>query len=109
MSAGAKKVLKLSQHPRAARHIRAAKGWGGLLGFAVVALLSWQAGIPPFDVGLRALAGGVVGYVVAWAGAVHAWRHLAVAEIRAAQRAAVERRRAAMSPQPEPEKARANA
>ncbi|MEX2196737.1 MAG: hypothetical protein WD844_15760 [Thermoleophilaceae bacterium] len=89
-------VLKLSHHPRAARHIRAAKGWGGLVGFGAVGLLSWGAGIPEFEVGLRALAGGVAGYVVAWTGAVHVWRHLAVAELRAAQRRALERRRAAV-------------
>lgn len=111
MTTSSKKVLKLSDHPRAARQIRAAKGWGGLLGFGLVALLSWQAGIPPFDVGVRALAGGTVGYVVGWAGAVHAWRHLAVAEIRAAQRAVTERRRAAAEAASarEAERARASA
>jgi uncharacterized membrane protein YccC len=109
MSAAGKKMLKLSEHPRAARHIRAAKGWGGLLGFAIVAMLSWQAGVPPFEVGMRALLAGVAGYVVAWAGAVHAWRHLAVAEIRAAHRARVERTEAAIAAQRQPEKAKANA
>lgn len=109
-AAGKKKVLKLSEHPRAGRQIRAAKGWGGLLGFALVALLSWNAGVPPFDVGVRALLGGVAGYVVAWTGAVHAWRHLAVAEIRAAHRATIERRQAAAAPrQPEREPAKAEA
>ncbi len=95
---GAKRehVMKLSEHPRAARHIRAAKGWGGLVGFGAVAVLSFGAGVPDFEVGLRALAGGVAGYVVAWTGAVHVWRHLAVAELRAAQRRALERRRAAV-------------
>ena len=95
---GAKRehVMKLSEHPRAARHIRAAKGWGGLLGFGAVGFLSFGAGVPEFEVGLRALAGGVAGYVVAWTGAVHVWRHLAVAELRAAQRRALERRRAAV-------------
>jgi hypothetical protein len=111
VSAAGKKVLKLSEHPRAGRQIRAAKGWGGLLGFALVGLLSWHAGIPWFDVGMRALLGGVVGYVVAWTGAVHAWRHLAVAEIRAAHRATIERRQAATAAatQREPETAKANA
>lgn len=96
MSAPREHILKLSQHPRAARHIRAAKGWGGLIGFGLVALLSYRAGVPDFEVGVRALAGGVVGYLVAWTGAVHVWRHLAVAELRAAQRRALERRRAAV-------------
>jgi hypothetical protein len=108
MSAAGKKVLKLSEHPRAARHIRAAKGWGGLLGFAIVGMLSWQAGVPPFEVGVRALLAGVAGYVVAWTGAVHAWRHLAVAEIRAAHRARIEHREASVGAQRRPEKAKAN-
>ena len=108
---GKTKSLKLSEHPRAARQIRSAKGWGGLLGFAVVGLLSWQAGVPPFEIGLRALIGGIVGYVVGWAGAVHAWRHLAVAEIRAAHRAVIERRAAAAAAvgEREPDKVKANA
>lgn len=112
MSAKGKKKesTKLSEHPRAAGQIRAAKGWGGLGGFALVAIFSWRAGVPGFDTGVRALIGGIAGYVVAWAGAVHAWRHIAVAEIRAAHRVAIERRRAAMAPQPaERERAEAKA
>ena len=94
--AGRQHAIKLTAHPRAARHIRAAKGWGGLAGFGAVGILSLGAGVPEFEVGLRALAGGVAGYVVAWTGAVHVWRHLAIAELRAAQRRALERRRAAV-------------
>lgn len=105
----AKKPMKLSDHPRAARQIRAAKGWGGLLGFGLVALLSLRAGVPPFDAGLRALAGGVAGYVVAWAGSVHAWRHLAVAELRAAHRQATARRRAAVAESRQRREAKAEA
>ena len=101
MSRARQHQLRLSAHPRAARHIRAAKGWGGLVGFAAVGLLSYQAGILPFEVGVRALLGGIVGYVVAWAIAVHVWRHLAVAEIRAAQGVLVERRRPPEEARPE--------
>jgi hypothetical protein len=81
----------VASHPRAASHIARAKGWGGLCGFGIVAYLSWRHGAAPADVGLRALAGGVAGYLVAWRSAVAVWTHLAVAEIRAAQRAAYER------------------
>ena len=36
--------LRLSTHPRARRDIAVAKGWGGIAGFAIVALLSHRAG-----------------------------------------------------------------
>ncbi|HEV3390968.1 MAG TPA: hypothetical protein VG057_18240, partial [Solirubrobacteraceae bacterium] len=37
-----------------------------------------------FDVGMRALAAGIVGYMLAWMCAVTVWRHLVQAELRAA-------------------------
>ena len=47
----------------------------------------WRAGVADrADALLRALAGGVVGYVAAWACAVAVWRHLVVAELRAVRR-----------------------
>ena len=72
---------RLSRHPRAKRQIRQAKGWGGIVGFALVALLSLQAGLPLFDAGVRALIAGVGCYIVAWGIAVAVWRHVAQAEI----------------------------
>ena len=72
---------RLSQHPRAKRQIREAKGWGGIVGFVLVGLLSQQAGLPIFDAGIRALIAGVACYVIAWGIAVSVWRHLAQAEI----------------------------
>ena len=63
----------VANHPRARAQIRMAKGWGGLIGFVIA--------------GLRALAAGVAGYVVAWGCAVTVWRHLVVAELRAAAEA----------------------
>jgi hypothetical protein len=74
--------IRISAHPRARRQIAQAKAWGALAAFGLVLLVSWQAGVPAFDVGLRALAAGVVGYIVAWGVAVQVWRHLAVAEVR---------------------------
>ena len=79
-------TVRLAAHPRAARHIAAAKGWGGTLGFIVVGVLSLQAGSAPFDAGLRALAGGLGLYLLAWFGAVTIWREIAVAEVEAARR-----------------------
>ena len=45
---------------------------------------SYKAGVPTFDVGLRALVAGIVGYMLAWMCAVTVWRHLVLAELRAA-------------------------
>ena len=69
-------------HPRAAAQVRRAKGLGGVGGFALAALLGSKAGIPPDQIGERALAGGIAGYMVAWACAVTVWRHLVLAELR---------------------------
>jgi len=80
---GDAKLPSVANHPRAGAQIARMKSWGGLLGFGFVAVLSWRAHVPASDVMLRALAGGVVGYVVAWASAVAIWRHLVIAELRA--------------------------
>ncbi len=95
----------IATHPRALSSVRRAKGWAGLAGFAIAALLSLQASIPMFDVGVRALAAGVVGYMLAWWCSVLIWRQLIVAEQRAAVEE-LERRRAdsgdQLSPEPQP-------
>ena len=77
-------AISVSAHPRAAYAVRRAKGWGGLVGLLLVAWFSHRAGLMAVDVALRALAGGIVGYVVAWVIALQVWRHLVVAEARAA-------------------------
>lgn len=87
--------VRLCDHPRASRQIELARGWGGIGVFALVALLSLQAGAEPFEAGVRALLAGVVAYMAAWALAVLVWRHLALAETAAARKAA-EARRAAL-------------
>ncbi len=73
----------VASHPRASYQVRRAKGWGGIAGFAVAAYLSYKAGVPTSDLGLRALAAGIAGYMLAWACAVTVWRHLVLAELRA--------------------------
>ncbi len=83
---------RLSNHPRAQKQIREAKAWGGIVGFALVALLSLQAGQPLFDAGVRALAAGVACYVTAWAMAVTVWAHLARAEVKVAEQRIAEQR-----------------
>jgi len=74
----------VAAHPRASYQVRRAKGWGGMAGFALAAYLSYKAGVPTFDLGLRAIAAGIAGYMLAWACAVTVWRHLVLAELRAA-------------------------
>jgi hypothetical protein len=71
----------VAAHPRAARAVARAKGWGGLVGFVLGGYLS----LPTNTVaaaGLRALIAGVVCYVAAWAGAVFLWRRLVMLEIK---------------------------
>jgi len=87
--------VRLSQHPRARRQIRQAKGWGALAACALAGYMSWHSGAPVVDTALRALLWGVVGYVAVWAFAQQVWRHLALAELRVAEKVALERVRAA--------------
>jgi len=83
----------IATHPRARSSVRRAKGWGGLAGFAIAGLLSVQASVPLFQAAERALAAGVVGYMLVWWCSVLIWRQLIVAEQRAAI-AELERRHA---------------
>jgi hypothetical protein len=76
--------LSLAAHPRAARRVAEAKAWGALVGFLLGGYLSLPTH-SAFEVALRALAAGVVCYVVVWAAAVSLWRRLVVAELRNAQ------------------------
>ena len=78
--------VKVSEHPRARRHIRAAKGYGGLAGFFLVAWFSWRAGTDFPHLVIRSIGAGLAGYVVAWTATVYIWRQLAIAEIRQAAR-----------------------
>lgn len=75
--------ISVSNHPRTAAAVRRAKAWGGLAGLALCALLGLRAGLPVLDVMLRALAGGIAGYVALWAAAVAVARQLVIAEVRA--------------------------
>jgi hypothetical protein len=84
--APADSAMSIAAHPRASDAVDRAKGAGGLLGLVLTAALARHAGLPAFDVGLRALIGGVAGYVVFWAIAVQAARHLVLAEARATGR-----------------------
>ena len=76
------KGATLASHPKAHAQIRAAKGWGGLGGFAIAAYLSYRAQVPFDQLGLRAIACGIAGYIVAWAFMITLWRYLLLAELR---------------------------
>jgi hypothetical protein len=82
--AGAGGAPSVAAHPRARAHVRRAKGWGGIVGFSIAAYLAHKASVPFAVAGARALAAGVAGYVVAWFCSVTVWRHLVLAELRAA-------------------------
>jgi len=90
-------AISVSAHPRAAYSVRRAKGFGGLIGLLLVAWFSHRAGLMAVDVALRALTGGIIGYVVAWVIALQVWRHLVIAEARAAAERVRERVAAASS------------
>ena len=71
----------VAAHPRAARAVARAKGWGGLIGFVLGGYLSLPTNTLA-AAGLRALLAGVVCYVAVWAGAVFVWRRLVMLEIK---------------------------
>ncbi len=72
----------VANHPRASQHVRAAKGWGGLICFVVAGGLSLVAHDPAFQALLQALIAGIVGCLIGWACSVMIWRQVLVAEQR---------------------------
>ena len=78
--------ISIAQHPRARRHVQVAKGWAGLAGCALAGYASWHGGAPFFDTVLRALMWGVAAYMLMWFCAVQVWRHVAIAEVRGAEK-----------------------
>jgi hypothetical protein len=76
-------LISVAEHPRARRSIARTKAWAALIGFALVAVLSWQAGVEPFEVGLRALGAGIATYLIVWLAAVALWQRIVVAEAKA--------------------------
>jgi hypothetical protein len=78
--------VRLDAHPRAQRSIARAKAIGGVIGFLIGLWLGSRAGLPSWDTGVRALAGGVAGWLLVWVAAVQIWKQLIIAEYRAAER-----------------------
>ena len=87
-------AISIAGHPYAASAVRSLKGWGGVIGFALAAILSLRAGVPLAVLGLRAIVAGLAGYMVAWWCGVAAWRAIVTAEARAM----LERRAASAEP-----------
>ncbi len=85
--------VSVAATPRAAASVRRMKSWGGLVGFGLVLLASSRQGLPLADAALRALAGGIVGFLAAWTGGVAVWRHLLRAQTAVAARQAATARR----------------
>jgi hypothetical protein len=83
----------IATHPRARASVRRAKAWTGLIAFLLAAALALKASVPVYQTGLRALAAGIAGYLLAWWFSMLIWRHLILAEQRVAVEQ-LERRRA---------------
>jgi hypothetical protein len=85
-------LVGVSAHPQVAASIRRAKSVGGLVGFALVLLLSQKNAAPFATSCFRATVGGLIGYLVAWTVSVVVWRHMLRARTRAAIARAAARR-----------------
>ena len=56
--------LSIASHPRASDQVRRIEWRTGLAGFLLAAILSCRAGVPGFELGIRALLAGVAGHLV---------------------------------------------
>jgi uncharacterized membrane protein len=74
----------IATHPRARASVRKAKAWTALIAFVITAALSLNASVPVFQVGVRALIAGLVGYLLAWWFSMMVWRQLIMAELKVA-------------------------
>jgi hypothetical protein len=82
-------MVSLRDHPRARQSIQRSKAFGAMIGFFAVAATTYMKGATLDQVGMRALMGGIGGWMVAWAGAVAVWQQMLVGETKAAVRRAV--------------------
>jgi hypothetical protein len=77
--------IAVANHPKASRQIAKLKSYAGLAAFAYSGYAAYQAGDHFADVAFRAVIWGLAVYIAVWAAAVHVWRHVAIAEVRAAE------------------------
>jgi hypothetical protein len=80
------KLVGISAYPGTSASIRRAKAWGGLAGFAAAFVASHFHGAELSAALLRGLGGGLLCYLVTWAAAVTAWRHVVIGAARRAAR-----------------------
>ena len=92
------RTFAAAEDPRAVHGIRRAKGMGGLAGFVLTGMAAHLHGELMASVLLRALAGGLAGYMIAWLAAVTVWRRIIRAEIQHTVETLASRRRSAPAP-----------
>jgi small-conductance mechanosensitive channel len=85
----------IAAHPRAKLAIRRARSRAAFIVFLLVLLLGHKAGLSWFDATWRALVAGLAANLIAWRCAIYVWRHIIVSELRQAEEAYAQRRRAA--------------
>src|SRR3954447_4560405 len=78
--------IAVANHPKASRQIAKLKSYAGLAAFAYAGYAAYHAGDQFADVAFRAVIWGIAVYIAVWAAAVHVWRHVAIAEVRAAEK-----------------------
>jgi hypothetical protein len=80
------RLTSLHEHPTAGPAIRRVRAVGGLGGFAIAAMIGFDAGSPFATTILRALEVGIASQTVAWAGAVLVWKRILIAQAGAVAR-----------------------
>jgi hypothetical protein len=93
--AAAPPKISLAAHPRAKAGIRRARTRAAFGAFALVLVLNLIGDQTAFDAVWRALVAGIVVNLIAWRCAIVVWRHVVLAELRAAEERHAERRREA--------------
>jgi len=87
-------TVSAGTHPHGIRVIRHGKSVGGIGGFALAAAASALHDAVLYDVILRGLVGGTIGYLLGWAAAVHIARHVVKAHVQTSAEQVYERARA---------------
>lgn len=65
--------VSVNSQPKAQQEIRRTRAAGALLAFLLCGLIFWNRGGDPFEAGIVALAGGILGGLLSWAIALWVW------------------------------------
>lgn len=65
--------VSVNSQPKAHHAIRRARAAGALLAFLLCGLIMWNRSGDPFEAGIGALAGGILGGLIAWMIALWVW------------------------------------